>query len=197
MGTATSLTDALFSKTQQRVLGLLFGQPGRSFFATELIGLVGTGSGAVQRELKRLSESGLVTVTRLGNQHHYQANPDSPLFAPLREIALKTSGLAEPIKAALTPLASRILAACIYGSVAAGTDTASSDIDLLLVAEAVNLEDLHSALEGVEQRLARRIGISLYTPDEFRRRKEAGNGFVAKVLEGKLIPLLGDIHVLA
>lgn len=193
----TSLADALFSRTQQRVLGLLFGQPGRSFFATELIGLVGAGSGAVQRELKRLAESGLVTVTRVGNQRHYQANPASPLFGPLHEIALKTSGLAEPLRVALQPLAGRILAACVYGSVAAGTDTASSDIDLLLVADGVTLEEAHASLETTEQQLARRISVTLYATEEFRRRKEKGNAFLTKVLAGPLIPLLGDIHGLA
>lgn len=75
----TSLAGALFSGTQQRVLGLLFGQPDRSFYATELINLAGVGSGAVQRELARLAQSGLVTVKPVGNQKHYQANPDSPI----------------------------------------------------------------------------------------------------------------------
>ncbi len=93
----TSLSAALFSNTQQRVLGLLFGQPERSFFATELIGLSGGGSGAVQRELKRLDESGLVTVKRVGSQKHYQANPQSPIFSELCSIVHKTAEPAEPL----------------------------------------------------------------------------------------------------
>lgn len=193
----TSLADSLFSGTQQRVLGLLFGQPGRSFFATELIALAGSGSGAVQRELKRLTGSGLVTLTRLGNQCHYQANPDSPLFAALHDIVLKTSGLAEPIKSALSPLADRILAACVYGSVAAGADKASSDIDVLLVAEVLTLEDAYAALETAEKRLARKISVTLYTPVEFQRRKTSGNAFLSRVLAGPLIALTGDMHALA
>jgi len=84
-----SLADALFTRTQQRVLGLLFGQPSRSYYATELIGLAGVGSGAVQRELARLVASGLVTVRPLGNQKHYQANPDSPLFHELCAIVMR------------------------------------------------------------------------------------------------------------
>src|SRR5512134_3072217 len=122
-----SLVDALFSATQQRVLAFLFGQPERSFFATELIGLVGAGSGAVQRELARLAQSGLVTVTRVGNQKHYQANPRSPIFAELREITQKAVGLAEPLREALAPLALRIAAAFVFGSVARRSDTAASD----------------------------------------------------------------------
>jgi predicted nucleotidyltransferase len=196
-GKPPSLADALFSGTQQRVLGLLFGQPGRSFFATELIALAGSGSGAVQRELKRLVGSGLVTLARVGNQCHYQANPDSPLFAALHDIVLKTSGLAEPIQSALLLLADKILAACVYGSVAAGTDTAGSDIDVLLVAEALTLEEAYAALEPVEQRLARKISVTLYTPTEFSRRKAGGNAFLTKMLAGPIIPLLGDIHALA
>lgn len=88
----TSLADALFSATQQRVLALLFGQSERSFFTNELIGLVGAGSGSVQREVRRLVESGLVTVTRIGNQKHYQANPAAPIFDELRGIVTKTLG---------------------------------------------------------------------------------------------------------
>jgi hypothetical protein len=129
----SSLADALFSTTQQRVLGLIFGQPERSFYATELIGLAGAGSGAVQRELARLEQSGLVTVRRLGTQKHYQANPASPLFGELASIARKTVGLAEPLREALVPLASRVIAAFVYGSAAKRRDTAASDIDLMVV----------------------------------------------------------------
>lgn len=85
----STLAAALFTGTQQRVLGLLFGQPTRSYYANELIGLAGAGSGAVQRELARLTRSGLLTVRPVGNQKHYQANPDSPLFAELCSIAQK------------------------------------------------------------------------------------------------------------
>ena len=109
----TSLAGALFSGTQQRVLGLLFGQPDRSFYATELINLAGVGSGAVQRELARLAQSGLVTVKPVGNQKHYQANPDSPIYAELCGIAQKTVGLAEPLREALAPLAKKIVAAFV------------------------------------------------------------------------------------
>ena len=107
------LANALFTRTQQRVLGLLFGQPGRSFYATELIGLTRAGSGAVQRELARLAESGLVTVRSVGNQKHYQANRDSPLFDELHGIAAKTVGLAEPLREALDSVAGHIDAAFI------------------------------------------------------------------------------------
>src|ERR1700720_379993 len=97
------LADALFTKTQQRVLRVLFGQPERSVYASELIREAGTGSGAAQRELAKLEESGLIVGRRIGHQKHYQANAASPLFSELRTIMLKTVGLADPLRAALQP----------------------------------------------------------------------------------------------
>src|SRR4030095_243355 len=104
------LSDALFTQTQQRVLGLLFGQPDRSYYATEIIGLAGVGSGAVQRELSRLTASGVGTVRRIENQKHNQANPASPIYEELCGIARKTVGLAEPLRNALAPMAAKIKA---------------------------------------------------------------------------------------
>ncbi|MDJ0863184.1 MAG: nucleotidyltransferase domain-containing protein [Gammaproteobacteria bacterium] len=186
----TGLADALFTTTQQRVLALLFGQPARSFFATELIELTGSGSGAVQRELKRLTSSGLVTVTRIGNQKHYQANPNSPVFEELRRLVLKTIALAEPIRQALEPLADRVELALLYGSVVMGTDTAQSDIDILIVAEEVTLEDVYSALAPVETDLDRKINPTLYTSQEFAARKASKNAFLTRVISGEHLVLL-------
>ena len=190
-GLPISLADALFTTTQQRVLSLLFGQPSRSFFASELIKLTGSGSGAVQRELKRLASSGLVTVMRIGKQKHYQANPDSPVFGELCGLVLKTVAMAQPIRRALEPFADRIAVALVYGSVAKGTDTASSDIDLLVVADQVTLEDIYSALAPVEADLDRRINPTLYTSREFADRKAAGNAFLTRVLAGEHLVLIG------
>ena len=181
-GTSTSLADALFTRTRQRVLALLFGQPSRSFFATELIRLTASGSGAVQRELERLSSSGLVNVSLVGKRKHYQANPASPVFEELRRLVVKTVAVRQPVREALEPLADRISLALIYGSVANGTDTASSDIDLLIVADHLTLEDLYSALIPVEADLGRRIHPTLYTSRELADRKAADSGFLTSVL---------------
>ena len=189
---STSLGDALFTATQQRVLALLFGEPERSFYTSELIDRIGAGSGAVQRELKRLAESGLVTVRRIGNQKHYQANPDSPVFEELSGLVRKTVGLASPIRETLEPLVDRIRFATIYGSVAKGTDTAASDIDLLIVADGVTLEEIYRLLAPVEEQLGRKINPTLYTPEEFQERKAGGNPFLSRVLAGEHIVLKGD-----
>lgn len=188
----TGIADALFSATQQRVLALLFGQPERSFFTNELIGLVGAGSGAVQREVRRLVESGLVTVTRLGSQKHYQANPAAPIFEELRDIVTKTLGPAEVLRAALVPLGETVRLALVYGSVAKRSDTAQSDIDLLIVSDVLMLEQVYEVLTPVEQQLGRRVSPTLYTVAEFRRRRAGNNPFLTKVLAGETIRLMDD-----
>lgn len=198
MGNAdpTSISDVLFSGVQKKVLGLLFGQPDRSFYANEIARL-GTGRGALQRELKQMTSSGLITVTTIGRQKHYQANRASPIFGELRGIVLKTFGLAEVLREALCPLAATIQSAVIYGSVAKGTDTASSDIDLMLVADGLSYSQLFEVLGEPETRLGRKINPTLYTSDEFRRKLDEDNHFVTRVLDQPRIPLLGNEHVLA
>lgn len=193
----TSLANALFSATQQRVLGLLFGQPERSFFATELISLAGAGSGAVQREIQRLVESGLITVTRIGNQKHYQANRAAPIYEELHGIVVKTLGPAGVLRSALAPLESRIHAAILFGSVAKRSDNAKSDIDVLIVADGLPLEAVYTALASAEKRLGRTVSPTLYTLKEFRRRRAGGNSFLGKVLAGAHVLLIGGTDVLA
>lgn len=187
----TGLVDALFPGTKQRVLGLLFGQPRRSFYATEVIGLVASGSGVVQRELVTLALSGLVTVKAVGNQKHYQANPDSPIFAELCAIVQKTIGLAEPLREALAPLNPQIIAAFVYGSIAKSTDTARSDIDLMLVSDDVSYGDVFAVLEEAGKVLGRPVNPTILTRKEFAKRLEAQGSFLTRVLAQPKIWIVG------
>ncbi len=191
------LADALFSKVQQRVLGVLFGNPGRSFFAKQIIRLAESGTGAVQRELTSLSGSGLVTVKELGKQKHYQANPDSPLFEELCRLALKTFGLADVLREALEPMAPEIRVAFVYGSIAKGTNTASSDVDVLVISETIAHADLVAALEGASKRLGRKLAPTVYSSKEFKTRLSQGNVFVKSILAQPKFWLIGDESVLA
>lgn len=193
---ATSLADALFTQTQQRVLGLLFGQPDAGFTVSETIAAAGVGSGSVQRELARLAASGLVTVRQSGNQKHYQANPAAPIHDELVAIVYKTVGLAEPLRAALAPLAPGITAAFVYGSVAKRSDTAASDIDLMIVSDTLGYADVLGALDSVIRRLGRPVNPSIYTCAEFAKRRNEGNAFVTRVLEQPQLWLIGDKDVL-
>ena len=115
------LADALFSQVQQRVLGLLFGQPERRFQGAELIQLAQGGTGAVHRQLTRLERVRLVTVTRIGNQKYYQANSSSAVYHELHGLIVKTVGMVGPLRQSLEPLAASITAAFVFGSVAKGT----------------------------------------------------------------------------
>ena len=180
----STIADALFGATQQRVLGLLFGQPTRSFFATELMSLAESGRGAVQRELQRLERSRLVTVRKIGNQKHYQADSESPIYSELCSIIRKTVGLREPLRAALAQIEDQVKIAILYGSTAKGTDTAKSDIDILIVSETLTLEDAINTFTSVEEILDRRINCTIYTPREFHERQKSKNPFITRLLEG-------------
>lgn len=192
----TAVLDALFPAVRQRVLAVLFGAPDRSFYANEVIALARSGTGAVQRELASLLRAGLITVREQGNQRHYQANADSPVFAELRGLLLKTVGLADVLRAALAPLAGQLAAAFVYGSVARQQDTTASDVDVLIVSDTVSYAEAFGALEVAARTLGRAINPTLYTRAELARRQAADNAFVVRVLRQPRIWLLGDEEVL-
>lgn len=191
------LADALFTQTQQRVLGLLFGQAQRDFGVSELIAATGAGSGAVQRELASLAGSGLLAVQRVGNQKRYRANPQSPIYEELVAIVQKTVGLAVPLREALQPLAGQILVAFVYGSVAKRSDTAHSDIDLMVISDTLGYADLMRALDGVEARLGRPVNPTLYARAEYDQRLKDGNAFLARVMQQAKIWVIGGQDDLA
>ena len=149
------------------------------------------GSGAVQRELARLAQSRLVTVKPVGNQKHYQANPASPIYDELCGVVRKTVGLAEPLRAALAPLAAQIRAAFVYGSIAKKEDTASSDIDLMLVSDTLTYGDAILALQAATGQLGREVNPNIFTPPDFAKRLKEGGSFVSRVMEQPKIWLIG------
>jgi predicted nucleotidyltransferase len=187
------LADALFTRTQQRVLSLIFGQPDRVFLQKELIDQAESGSGGVRRELDRLTKSGLLTVDRVGAQKHYRANRSAPIFNELRGIVMKTVALTDPLQKALRPLKKHIRLALVYGSVARGEDRAQSDIDLLVVADDLPLERLFARLDPVEKMLGRKVNPTTYTSAEYARRRKSGTPFLQKVLAREHMVLMGDI----
>lgn len=181
-----------FPKVRQRVLAVLFGNPDRSFYANEVIGLAQSGTGAVQRELAALLEAGLLLMTRRGNQKHFQANTAAPVFAELRGLVLKTMGPADVLRAALAPLESQINAAFVYGSVARQQDTAQSDIDVLIVSATLGYADVFGALESATAQLGRKVNPTRYSPDELTKRIAQDNAFVTRVLQQPKIWLIGS-----
>lgn len=187
-----SISDALFTKTQQQLLRLLFGQPEKSFYSKEIVDKAGIGTGTVLRELEKLSTAGLVTVKKIGNQKHYQANPSSPVFDELKGIVRKTFGLADPLHLVLEQFKNKIKVAFIYGSVAKGSDTAESDIDLMLISDQLTYPDLLVSFSELETQLGRQLNPTIYTVEEFRSKMIAENSFVARVIEQPKIFLIGS-----
>ena len=177
-----SIADALFTKTQQRVLGLLYGNPHRSFYTNEIIRSAGMGRGTVGRELDRLASAGLLRITATGNQRHYQANADNPVYAELVGMVRKTFGTADRLREALQPLDARIDCAFVYGSVAKGEDNAESDIDVMVVANDLPYAELMEALAGAEAALGRPVNPTLYTQTEFDERQATKNAFMTRVM---------------
>lgn len=188
---ARGVAGALFTPVQQVVLGLLFGQPDRRFQSGELIRLADSGTGSVHRVLTTLADAGLVSVDRVGNQKYYQANRASPVFDELHGLIIKTSGLLGPLRAALAPLAERIRAAFVYGSIAKGTDRATSDVDVMVISDDVDYTELFSALRPVESALARTVSPNLMSLAEWRR-KEKQAGFAASIARQPRLFVLGS-----
>ena len=202
MGTKASprragLVDALFSPVQQRVLGLLFGQPNRRFQSAEIIRLARSGTGATHRVLTRLAHAGLVTVSRRGNQKHYQANRASPVFAELHGLIVKTVGVIEPLREALASNSGKIHAAFVYGSIAKGGDKATSDIDLMVVSDALGYEDVFDALQKAEAVLARPVNPNVITRKEWRAKRAKSGSFAARVATQPRLFVIGSDDDLA
>jgi len=188
------ITDALFSSTQKKLLTIFFSRPERSFYTREIIALVDSGSGAVQRELNRLGESGVLTVKTIGNQKHYQANAESSIFSEIQGIVIKSFGIVDTIRYGLQSLKADISCAFIYGSLAKGTMHARSDIDIMLIADNLTLSEIFSVIKPIELQLEKNINPIIYKKDEFFSRIKTKNHFLTKVLEGDTIPLIGDVH---
>jgi predicted nucleotidyltransferase len=196
MGRATideiSLSSALFSNVQKRLLALIFGSPERSFYMSEIVRTVRSGTGAVERELSRLQRSGLVSVQHIGNQKHYRANTQSPIFSELHSLVQKTIGLKEPLKESLEPHADRIKLAFVYGSVAKQTDTARSDIDLMVVGDDITYSDLYAGLQQAESILGRPVNPTILDSEEWKRRRTRKNAFIEKISSQPKIFIFGS-----
>src|SRR5690554_929367 len=185
-----SIGDALFTKTQQRLLAILYGRPDQSFYLNELVRLAQIGQNSVVRELAKLTESGLVIMTPYGNQHHYQANQDNPIFQELCSLVQKTFGIREILQTALAPLADQVEQAFVYGSVAKGEAHAASDVDVMLIGNDLSYSGIMELLAPAEQQLQRTINPTVYSPAEFEQRIKEQQSFVTRVLEQPRLELV-------
>ena len=188
-----SIKHALFSESQAKVLFWIFGQPGRSYHLNELRRLTGLGSASLQREINRLVDAKLATSEMVGNQRQISANADSSVFNELCALTRKVVGIAPILQEALIPLQDRISLALIYGSVAKETDTATSDIDVMVVSDDLTLGEELEKLMPVESMFNRKINPTCYTVKEFKTRLRDPDSFVNRVLVQPTIELIGDV----
>jgi len=189
-----SISAALFSDGQARVYRWLFGQPEREFHMNELRRLTGLGSASLQRELNRLADAGLAMSERVGNMRRFRANPDSPVFTELTALTRKVLGAEPLLRDAMAQLAPKLQAAWIYGSYAKQTETAQSDIDVMLIGNRLTLGRVLEVLAPVEAQLGRKINPTLYTNAEFSKRRHETESFVNRVLAQPVLPLVGNLH---
>jgi len=179
----SKLADALFTTTQQNVLSLLYTQVERSFYTKEILRLTGMGVATIKRELDRMLDAEILTLTKVGNQHHYQANPDCPIYEELLSIVCKTFGITDVIQQALLPKEDEIDFAFVYGSIAKGEENTKSDIDLMVVTSSLEYTDVMNCLMEAENFLGRPINPTLYTSKQIKSKLKSKNAFLSRVME--------------
>jgi len=196
MGTITlndQLTETLLGKTRRALLSILYGHADETFYLRQLVRVAGSGTGAVQRELKALAEAGIIKRIGKGRQVYYQANAQCSVYPELKSLIMKTAGMGDVLKMAMLPLAERIRTAFIYGSVARGSESRASDVDIFVVGDVTSAEVVET-LSPIQQTLNREINPSVYPVEEFRAKQSAGHHFIKSVLEEDKVFLIGDEH---
>lgn len=186
----SSLANHLLGQTRAATLGALLLHPDSSLHVRELARLTGASPGSLHRELRVLADLGLLLRQEVGRQVHYRANTASPVFGELAGLLRKTAGLADVLREALLPLAKKVQVAFVYGSMAAGTERAGSDVDLMVLGTA-SFADLAKALAAAQATLRREVNPTVMTPREFGRRLAAGDGFARSVAKGARLWLIG------
>jgi predicted nucleotidyltransferase len=153
------LGAALFGKSKRALLALFYVQPERTFYLRQVTRTIGIGQGAIQRELARLVQAGLLVRTRVGSQVHYQANAASPIFDELKALMVKTAGVADVLREALTGVVERIGVAFLYGSLARGEGKTGSDVDLMIIGD-VSFGEVVAALQPAQKTIDREVNPS-------------------------------------
>jgi predicted nucleotidyltransferase len=178
-----SSVDFLFTPPVQQVLGATLTHPDRSFTLQDLLRRAGSGRGSTQKQIDRLVAAGvLVEEPRRGRQRSIKANTAFFLYPELRSIAMKTFGLIEPVRRALHSHADQIEEAFIFGSVVKGTDTGSSDIDVMIIGTVPPLE-LFEVATQLQGELGRAVQFNVYDLEEWRH-LTATDPVIAQIVQG-------------
>ena len=196
MKTKAALSDLLFpNQYRRKVLGLLLMRPEQQIHLRELARVIGAAPGTLKKELDALCEAGLLRAERVGNQVRFCANTAHPVFPELQALIRKTIGLVDALRLSLAPLAGRIDAAFVFGSMASGTESAGSDIDLMVVGDA-GFAEIVDATYAAQATLGREINPKVMSASEWQAKKAERNAFLQDVLNEARIMLIGDADVL-
>jgi predicted nucleotidyltransferase len=190
-----SIISVLLPEYRRRVLGLLLLRPDEALHGREIARRTGLPAGTVTRELTKLAEVGLLRRDKRGNQQVYSANPRCPIFQELASILRKTSGLADVLRLALAPAVGQIQCAFVFGSVAQGSETSGSDVDVMIVG-VLDFAQAVSLLYPAQAQLGREVNPKVYTPEEFAALANS-DAFLRHVLAKPKIFLIGEDRDLA
>ena len=194
--TKMTLANALFNRSQQAILRLLFSDEEKSYHLRGIVQATNLAVGTIQREVRRLAEAGILIREEDRNQVTFRVNVHHPVYPELRGLIIKTFGVADVIRAAIEPLASQIDVAFIHGSFAAGTENHRSDVDVIVVGE-VDFGDVVAALGSVGDTLYREVNPVVYRRNEFLHRLHEKHHFLNTVMGKTRIDLIGDSSGLA
>lgn len=192
---AHTLASVLFGKTRRAVLSLLFSHTDESFYLRQIVRITNVGMGALQREVKLLSDAGIIRRTVRGKQVYYQADPDCPIFEELKNLVVKTFGIGDVLRTGLSELVDRIVVAFLFGSFVRGDENKDSDVDVMVIGNATFAEVV-SVLSPLQESIKREINPSVYPPEEFRDKIVTGHHFLKSVLDEEKVFLIGDINEL-
>lgn len=185
------LSSILFSDYRSRVLGLLLLHPERTYYLREIARITGTVPGTLKRELDKLLEVGLLTVKKVGNQNHYRANQDCPVYVDLANVLRKTSGINDVIMNAILPLSENLQNVFIYGSMASGKENIKSDIDLMLIGD-INYKEVVQLLHPLQEQLGREINPKILSVKEWGKLIKDNGAFVQDVMNKPKLFIIGN-----
>lgn len=183
----------LFPEYRQKILGLLLLHPEVHYHVREIARLTNTAAGSLHRELAKLAKAHVLLREVSGNQVYYQANTSFPIFEELASILRKTSGLVDVLANTLAPLAGKIIAAFIFGSVARGTETMGSDVDVMLIGE-VKFAEVVKALHPAQAIIKREINPKVYKRREWKKLVNNKESFVQEILNSPKLFIIGTLN---
>lgn len=185
------LKDLIGSRTKQVLLSTFFGNPEKDYYTRQLAAMHNMSVGTLHREIKKLEACGILRSHEVGHIKLFSLNKQHPLFEELKSIFYKTEGAIRLAQDAVSKL-SGVRVAFVYGSFAKGDEGPQSDVDIFLVGDNIPEEELVINISDLEKKLTREVNYTLYTEDEFRKKKKEKNSFLLEVLKGKKIFIRGD-----